>query len=164
MSTSSTTDSDNTSTEQSGRRRVLVFPGADKDFATDEEDCLIIHKLLELWEKIGDLARKSNLDSNCREDVRGERKMFFALALHRARSRIIKTIKTNVPKLWPLLLTNASRAFDAFNRYPSRRYSVSKPDAVYQLLVDGRESFVRILVNRNANDVRTETKSLVVVI
>ena len=65
------------------------------------------------------------------------------------------------PKLWPLVLKHSVRAF---TRYPSdkdndtrvdriaRQYTISQASAIYQLLSDGRESFlVTVVANRNNN-------------
>jgi len=107
--------------------------------------------LSELPEEIGDLAslRTLDLDSDWREGVRGETKIFFAMACHGARARIIRT----KPKLWPLILNNATRAFDKFDvSYPDghgKIFRVEKNDAIYQFLVDGTDSFVRLICDRN---------------
>jgi len=53
------------------------------------------------------------------------------------------------PRMWPLVLHNAKNAFaipiETENSYFQ---NIQQPDAIYQLLVDCRESFVRVLVNR----------------
>jgi len=104
----------------------------------------------ELPEEIVDLASLSflNLGTRLREDVRADTKLFLALICNRAKSRMIPT-KLN---LWPLTLNNATHAYDDcvvyYGEYTRKTYSVPKPDAIYQLLIDGRESFLDILLDR----------------
>jgi len=106
--------------------------------------------LLELPEEIGDLASLSSLRLHSRHQ---EKKLFFALACSGARSKIIRT----KPKLWPRMLYYATRPFRQFYRDPGTDYIVEKPDAIYQLLVDGRESFIGLLFNRSTTK---ETKNI----
>lgn len=61
------------------------------------------------------------------------------------------------PKLWPLVLSDATRAYVP-SAGASRGTSIYKdlkiPDAIYQLLVDGRESFLGVLIDRETSRVR----------
>jgi Leucine-rich repeat (LRR) protein len=114
--------------------------------------------LLTLPEEMGNLASLNRLNligsgvTMLSPSIR--KKLGYSLACDRARSRI-EPIQTT-PKLWPLVLNNATRAF-MFRREPSlfdllrycKDYRVQKPDAIYQLLVNTREQFIRILVNRD---------------
>lgn len=73
------------------------------------------------------------------------------MTCNEARSRIeLGTIDENsVPmpsKLWPLVMHNATQAFD--NSY--KILDIKQPDHINQHLVDGRESFVGVLVNRGS--------------
>jgi hypothetical protein len=78
------------------------------------------------------------------------------------------------PKLWPLLLICAPRAFhfysfedldtskpdlfaDSDTSYPDD-CGIIKPDAVYRLLELGRESFIGVLLNRKAKDFPTRMR------
>ena len=59
-----------------------------------------------------------------------------------------------VNKLWPLMLSNASRAFELTSDYcesDRERYSINPHDAVYKILKDGRGSFLRVLLDRSRN-------------
>ena len=62
------------------------------------------------------------------------------------------------PKLWPLVLSDATRAFvpsaDA-SRGTSYHRDLKKMDAIYQLLVDGRESFLGVLIDRETSRMRS---------
>jgi len=94
-------------------------------------------------------------------------KLGFALACGRARSRTgfgivddthsIQRIIT--PKLWPLVLSNATRAFMIHNpkrrtgAYYCRDYRIQTPDAIRQLRIDGRGSFLGPFVDRNTKEV-----------
>jgi hypothetical protein len=94
-----------------------------------------------------------------------ERKLGFALACNRARYLIGFCAEDKEPsgirrKLWPQVLKNASGAFDRNDPllhgkggYTFFKYNPSQPDAIYQLLVDFRESFVGILVSQTSMDV-----------
>jgi len=121
-------------------------------------DLDLSHTSFLLPKEIGELVSLTNLNlySICEEDERGENKIFFALACNGARSRT-RSIRT-VPKLWPRMLNNATRAFSGFHRSPYKTYSVQKPDAIYQLLIIGRESFIRLIGNRNTRDFLTSDK------
>lgn len=88
----------------------------------------------------------------------GRRKLLFALANNRARTRFKGAAGGN---LWPLMLCNAERVFD-IDPKPAWRTSSSwcrfgmdirQHDAIYWLLQDGRESFVRTLLDRNTRPV-----------
>jgi len=83
----------------------------------------------------------------------------YALACNRARCRTKLGIKQFDPNMWPLVLHSAIRAFGNYNfdgndsirtsEYPCEEKNyISQADAIYQLLVDGRESFVRVIVHR----------------
>jgi len=53
--------------------------------------------------------------------------------------------------LWPHLLANATHAFKRkvwYGYVESANFSTRMPDAIYQLLSDKRESFVRVLIDR----------------
>jgi len=57
------------------------------------------------------------------------------------------------PHLWPLVLKHASRAFKLPFRFkPLDQYYASvqeqQPDAIYRLLLIGRESFMDVLLDR----------------
>lgn len=80
----------------------------------------------------------------------------FALACNRARFRIPQRTG-DTAKLWPNVLRNAERAFLWYpEKYSYRLYftpvaspvAIQTQDAIYQLLIHGRESLVGILVNR----------------
>lgn len=49
-------------------------------------------------------------------------------------------------KLWPLVLYNSPRAFHCIYFYWI--LELKKTEAIYQLLVEGRDSFLEILMNR----------------
>ena len=72
-----------------------------------------------------------------------QEKLLYDLACNRSRHRSrfgipgAKSIHV-MPKLWPHLLNRAASSFE-WN-------FVASPDAIYQLLLDGRESFVRTLL------------------
>eukprot|EP00533_Pseudo-nitzschia_delicatissima_P010098 CAMPEP_0116079300 /NCGR_PEP_ID=MMETSP0327-20121206/1068_1 /TAXON_ID=44447 /ORGANISM="Pseudo-nitzschia delicatissima, Strain B596" /LENGTH=578 /DNA_ID=CAMNT_0003569915 /DNA_START=260 /DNA_END=1997 /DNA_ORIENTATION=- len=76
-------------------------------------------------------------------------KLFYTLACNRARARTRfgttegKSMQP-IPKLWPHLFHSPRRAFenDEF---------VTEADAIYQLLIDGREHFVATIMNRKTN-------------
>ena len=57
-------------------------------------------------------------------------------------------------KMWPRMLSNASRAFhypeNGFAHFKSS-YSIAEHDAVHRFLVDGRESFLEVIRDRNSN-------------
>jgi hypothetical protein len=68
-------------------------------------------------------------------------------------------------RLQPLMLNSAMFAFDGY--YFEKTYvrgdhfpmpMIPKPHAIYQLLIDGRESFARVLVNRKTKDVSAVMK------
>jgi Leucine-rich repeat (LRR) protein len=93
--------------------------------------------------------------------VGGRENLNHSLACNRARLHTgfgitddNNSIRTT-PKLWPLMLKHATRAF---NKYPTisdldgdyyLKYSIEEPDAIYQFLVNGRESFIGALLDRN---------------
>jgi Leucine-rich repeat (LRR) protein len=90
---------------------------------------------------------------------RGRFKLGYELACNRARSRTIQA----PPTLWPLMLENATHAF---KRYEGHRFfgtevfTIQKPEAIYQLLVLRRESFIKVLVDRNAKENTTGMKNV----
>ena len=58
--------------------------------------------------------------------------------------------------LWPLVVRNARRAFefdsvgsDDSIGYHCRDYSIGEHDAIYTILMDNIESFLRLLKNRH---------------
>jgi hypothetical protein len=103
--------------------------------------------------------------------VKEKRKLDFALASNRARSRT--GFLTMSPKLWPRLLNIASYAFaeyqdpnidiagvridHQFCPFPSQYLRIQEPDAIYQFLVDGRKLFIDLLVDRSTKAVPTWT-------
>lgn len=93
----------------------------------------------------------------------------FAVACNRARSRMgfgvvdnkesIGAGTTLAPELWPLLLSAATRAFDWYpnpdqskSSSGSTPYTIPQQDAMYQLLVDDRESFLGVLYRRSQHE------------
>ena len=107
-------------------------------------------------------------DFDSGEGIKYEEELDVALAQNRLRSRLwfgettedkddsveikIETLRTT-QKLWPLVLYDAPRAFDW---YPETRalegcseFDIFKPDAIYQILVHCRESFLGILHHRS---------------
>ncbi len=83
----------------------------------------------------------------------------YALACNRARCRTKLGIKQFNPSMWPFVLHSATHAYDNYtfggddsirtSAYKSEEKNyISQANAIYQLLVDGRESFVRVIVNR----------------
>jgi len=98
----------------------------------------------------------------------------YEMSCHKARLRIglgtVHEDSVSMPsKLWPLVLHNATRAFDnSYDIYNIPRigrlrdaqgpfdngYDTSdlkQPDYIHQLLMDGRESFLQVLLNRDSN-------------
>jgi len=107
----------------------------------------------------------------------GNQQLQLALACNRARSRINfgsnddKKCSPIEPKMWPLILRHAKRAFQSYefegvndlhrDGDPSNEDLLGdgfeddwrpefdeQPDAIYQLLAIGRVSFVRLLIDR----------------
>jgi hypothetical protein len=78
----------------------------------------------------------------------GDEKLSYSVACNRARLRLgsgtrEEGLLQRMPALWPLLLSSPTRAFGGFERFsPSVRFRMTEPDAIYQLLIDGGESFV----------------------
>ena len=56
-----------------------------------------------------------------------------------------------IPKLWPHLFHSPRRAFD-------NDEFVKEADAIYQLLIDGREDFVATIMNHSMNGGVSEIK------
>jgi hypothetical protein len=81
-------------------------------------------------------------------------KLRNAVACNRARSRALGVINTD-PRFWPRVLRYAPRATYCYGYHPyfdrsDEEFSdthVAKEDILYQLLRDGRESFVMIIKN-----------------
>lgn len=69
--------------------------------------------------------------------------------------------------LWPLMLNCVARAcipqHERLNpnsvAYHCKDYRIPKPDALYQILLHGRESFIRILLDRDTNGIPMEPKA-----
>ena len=79
------------------------------------------------------------------------KKLCHVITGNKARSRIglgaiDKDSVPMPPKLWPLVVCNAKQAFDD----PYNILDIKQPDCIYQLLGDGRESFVGVLMNRGS--------------
>ncbi len=92
-------------------------------------------------------------------------KVVYKVACNRAGGRT----RFDTPNLWPLILQYATRLFGesdpsdysdhptasssssqaSRSRHFEKKEVLSKPDAIYRLLVEGRESFVAVLVNRS---------------
>lgn len=88
------------------------------------------------------------------------KELYCALAYNRARSRMMARFPAMTPSLWPHLLEQGTctRAFEDYpilNDEPRtmahlmarRETLVTEPDAIYQLLLHGTESFVGVLLN-----------------
>ena len=81
------------------------------------------------------------------------KKLCYARAHKKAMSRTGLGVADNgsirmSSKMWPLVLRNAKRAFKhRYNIY----LELEQPDAIYQLICDGRESFIGVLLNRDSN-------------
>ncbi len=114
-------------------------------------------QLTDLPEEIGDLG---NLIKLC---VIGSRftsfppSIEYALACNRYRSRIGMTPTGNrfvTTKEWPIILGNATHAFRPYHirQHAEVWYKLrglEPHDAIYHFLIDYRESFVEMLINRN---------------
>ena len=95
-------------------------------------------------------------------EIELSKELEYALACNIARFRTgigteDKEFPQTTPKIWPRILNYATHAVDwyshsSFNR-PTQPYKIEKPDDIYYLLVDGRESFIRLLTNRNISNV-----------
>jgi len=107
--------------------------------------------------------RVRSLESICSDQGCTYETICYALAFNRYRSKTGFGIsdKKSTPtssKLWPLMLNNATRAFIPNTNIPFyepcgwflQSYIIPKPDAIYQFLLDGRESFVGLLVDRQS--------------
>jgi hypothetical protein len=87
----------------------------------------------------------SRIDNKIRDEDNEE--LQYKLAYNRARLRM----ESVVSKLWPHVLKSGTRAFEPYNDYYFELFDdENKLDAMYRLLVDFRESFVGVLLNRNA--------------
>jgi hypothetical protein len=98
--------------------------------------------------------------------LKGRENLNYSLACNRARFHAkfwITDDSISTPKLFPLMLKHATRAF---NKYPARttpdlkgygrhfyEYPIEEPDAMYWFLLNGRESFINALLDRNTKDV-----------
>jgi Leucine-rich repeat (LRR) protein len=78
-----------------------------------------------------------------------EKELWYALACNRAGAR---TGLGMSPNLWPLVVNHATRAFTVYSSPGADDHDdfevIPEPDAIYQLLVDKRDSFVGVLLNR----------------
>jgi hypothetical protein len=138
----------------------------------NNSQCEFLFELVTHCPMLGELnADKTSLTSEERT------KVGFALACNRARYRAGFLSKDEgsrglAQKQWPHALEHASIAFRlyhddddddesgirsffyAYVRSDFRfNYKATQPDSIYQLLVDFRESFVGMLVNRKSKDV-----------
>jgi hypothetical protein len=99
-----------------------------------------------------------------------DKKSEFALACNR--SRYVTGFGTmgseksigKMPKLWPLVLNKATRAYKRNSLSRKYRvgcctYEIPQSDAIYQLLMDGRESFSRVLINHDSTAIPTATRT-----
>jgi Leucine-rich repeat (LRR) protein len=130
-------------------------------------DCLLM--LLEQCPFLGFLGNAMDGKDTSKTRTPVEKKIWYAMARNRARCRTcFGTANPMSPKLWPLVLTYAT-AIRAFDRYVDGCYGyyrwqnvrgtriiLAQHDAIYQLLVCGRESFVGILLQRKADAVPTQ--------
>jgi len=93
-------------------------------------------------------------------DLKKSTKLEIAVACNKARFR--NGFVELTPKLWPHVLENAPRAFDAYRsefREGPHRNRILQPDAIYQLLSGSSGSFVEILTNRDIMDVPKEPRA-----
>jgi hypothetical protein len=88
--------------------------------------------------------------------------LVYTLACNRFRSRTPfgtnESIGDTIGKLWPILLEHPTRAFQRCTDCRSGGSTIGKLDAVYKLLVDGRKSFVEVLIDRSNRSNRSSNK------
>ena len=102
-----------------------------------------------------------DINNIIRRATEGHEKLLFALTCNRIRFRMQfgTTDKDCIPtmaKMWPLVICNAPRAFDWYPETRDEGYygyidslTISKTDAIYQLLLNCSESFIGILHHRS---------------
>ena len=90
----------------------------------------------------------------CNNEFGIQNKLGFTVACKQARTRIRHCVPNNeiswvwTPKLLPLALHQATSAFAIdFEWSDSFHYEISEPNAIFQLLVSFRESFVHLIVD-----------------
>lgn len=80
----------------------------------------------------------------------GRPNVIYAVSCNRFKSRNPFGSSSPLIKMWPRMLSNVSHAFyDAEGQRSNHKIGVH--DAVYKLLVDGRESFLQMLLDRSKN-------------
>ncbi len=78
-------------------------------------------------------------------------KVIYALSCNRFKSRNpFGSSSPLIKKMWPRMLSNASRAFYTFGGHRPF-YNIGVHDAVYKLLADGGGSFLEVLLDRSKN-------------
>jgi len=80
----------------------------------------------------------------------GKGKIDHQLACNRARFRT-RSMRTK-PELWPRMLYNAPKAFDAFDEH--YQYCPEKPTCIYNILAEGMGYFIEILKKRNSKSLK----------
>jgi len=146
--------------------QLLNLPEAIGDLISLEELNLRLSNIASFPPSIGHLKNLNCLKvGNSMSHYPGARKIYYGIACNISRSRIgfgATGSKYPVPmslKLWPLVLHNATRAFQPFRSNFNSEGEVchkildlKKAEAIYKLLVDGRESFLGVLLNRETTD------------
>jgi len=154
---------------------MFKFPQEIEDLG--EKECTILRMLLQHCQSLGDLGihldELSYVGHNFRyKSTRKRFEFLYAIARNRARFRTGFGTSTNepiankdsirmTPKLWPILLENATRVFDGYSCRDDdsiadkheHKKKMPRQDAVYNLLVTGRESFVGVLLNRKGKKI-----------
>ncbi len=119
-------------------------------------------QLTQLPDEVGNLGNLIRLDLK-RSGVTLSPSIEYALACSRFRSRSSTMDPTGIrfkATRWPIILANATNAFRPNDKgfHPSTDKGDPKckelrglepHDAIYRFLVDGRESFVEMIINRN---------------
>ena len=115
-------------------------------------------QLSNLPKEIGNLGNLIRLDLQHSEATLSP-SIEYALACSRFRSRSSTMDQTGIrfkATRWPIILENATNAFRPNDKgdHPSTRNceelrGLEPHDAIYRFLVDGRESFLELLINRN---------------